>query len=227
MNPPDLNPYSPPREETEPYWTLPPDTEFLFNDEYLASTGTLELPKVCVISGERSDLIAKESTITAFSARYRGLLGLVITAVVMLFMVLASIEYDPPNAKLLIPVTIATLSVLPVYIAAIRNPNRLQLRWYISRAAAEKLARERMHWRLIYAAVGGFLLILALALNSRVDATVLIVLILVISTVKILRRPSILRSAGSYNGLVLVEGFQRPFIEQLSRMMNRYHENGQ
>jgi hypothetical protein len=59
------NPYAPPTEVTEPPWSLTPDTEFLFNDEFIAAVGTLTLPKVCVLTGQRTELVQRTSTLHA------------------------------------------------------------------------------------------------------------------------------------------------------------------
>ena len=57
------NPYAPPTEVAAPPWSLPPDTEFLFNDEIIAAAGTLSLPKVCVLTGRRTLLLEKTTTL--------------------------------------------------------------------------------------------------------------------------------------------------------------------
>ncbi|MCA9066518.1 MAG: hypothetical protein KDA96_25800 [Planctomycetaceae bacterium] len=61
-NPPaetEFNPYAPPGIEDAPS-SLPPDTEFLISDRYIACADNVHFPRVCVFTGARSQLVPWE-----------------------------------------------------------------------------------------------------------------------------------------------------------------------
>jgi len=58
----NFNPYQAPGTSISDA-SLAPDTEFLFNDKVVAGTGTIVLPRVCVVTGSTDSLIARDSRV--------------------------------------------------------------------------------------------------------------------------------------------------------------------
>ena len=76
------NPYEAPAVDMSPV-SLAEDTEFLFNDKVIAGIGKISLPNVCVVSGERTGLVRRE-TCLRWCSRWLTILGKILIGLVII-----------------------------------------------------------------------------------------------------------------------------------------------
>lgn len=215
------NPYAPPSEVTEPPWSLAPDTEFLFNDELIAAVGTLTLPKVCVLTGVRTGLVERTSTLHATPQWLKAVPAIVLALLIpgIMFFVMNVARVPPPSAGAW------NFVMAIVLIAAFAIPflrrRTLKLRWYLAQSEIDRLKREQKQWSLVLAAVGLFVIVLAIANRSSIPAMLTIVLVTLVLILRVHLAP-LLVSTGCYRDLVVVKGFRWPFIHQLRTMIERF-----
>jgi hypothetical protein len=215
------NPYAPPTEVTEPPWSLPPDTEFLFNDEVIAAVGTLTLPKVCVLTGRKTLLIQRTTTLRAAPFWH------VMSAVIVSFGLIAFFAgflwaFDlQPNAVAPWNVSVVLAVSCSIGIVLFRR-RRLQLTWYIADSQFWPLERREAISKLVSAGLAIFAFIGWLI--GIVPLSFEIILVIGISLIPWMRGTQVLTSSGCYNGLVLVTGFKPPFINELRRMIEAHEE---
>lgn len=221
------NPYAPPTEVTEPPWSLPPDTEFLFNDEFIAAVGKLSLPKICVLTGQRTELVQRTSTLRA-TPRWLQVIPAVVFALVlpgMLYFV-TNVTGPPPSAGPW------NLMIVLVFIAAFAIPffrrRTLKLTWYLAQSEIDRFKRQQKQWSLVLLAVGLLVLAISWAFGAQ-SATILTMLMFVVCTLLVVlssRSAAVLSTVGCYKNLVLVKGFKEPFLLELRAMIVRFETRG-
>ncbi|MFN9718691.1 MAG: hypothetical protein ACK58L_08370 [Planctomycetota bacterium] len=221
MNVSDSNPYAAPDEPPDSSWRLPPDTEFLFNEECILSIGTLELPRICILTGERLRLITMNSTFSAIPEGYRKAFALLIVGSILSFLVPSLLDSAVVVAeqRMMLPMILALVAPV-VIIAGIRKRHRLDLSWFVSETALVRIESERRRWRLISIACGLFLVLVSVAFRILMDFDVAMILILLFG-VTMGSRKNLLKSKGAYQGLVIVKGFKPAFFEELRRLTQR------
>lgn len=218
------NPYAPPSEVTEPLWLLPPDTEFLFNDEFIAAVGTLTLPKVCVLTGRKTLLIEKTRTLRAAPFWHVMLAVIVNCGLIACLVGFLWVFGLQPNAVTPWNVGVVLAVSCSIGIVLFRR-RRLQLTWYIADSEFWPLERRESLSKLVTAglAISAFIgwLIGIVPLGFE------IIVVIGISLIPWMRGTQVLTSSGCYNGLVLVNGFKPPFINELRRMIEAHEEKFQ
>lgn len=218
------NPYAPPTEVTEPPWSLPPDTEFLFNDDVIAAVGTLTLPKVCVLTGRKTLLIERTTTLRA-APFWHVMLAVIVNCGLIACLVRFLWAFGlQPNA--VTPWNVAVVLAVSCSIGIVLfQRRRLQLTWYIADTEFWPIERKEGLSKLItiglaiLASIGWLMGIFPLGFE--------IIVVIGISLISWIRGIQVLTSSGCYNGLVLVTGFKPPFINELRRMIEAHEEKFQ
>ena len=215
------NPYAPPTEVTEPPWSLPPDTEFLFNDEVIAAVGTLTLPKVCVLTGRRTMLLEKTTTLRA-APFWHVMLAVIVNCGLIACLVGLHWALDLQQNSV-VPWNVGVVLAVSCSIGIVLFQRRtLKLTWYIADTEFWPLERREGLSKLIIvgvailASIGWLIGILPLGVE--------LIVITGISLISWMRDTQVLMSSGCYNDLVLVKGFKSPFINELRRMIEAHEE---
>lgn len=210
-----------PEDPPDSSWSLPPDTEFLFNEECVLSKGTLALPRVCILTGERHGLVAMNTIFSAIPEGYRKAFALLIVVSVLSFPV-SSLADSMVTAEtwMILPGILAGVAPL-VIIAGICRRHRLDLRWYVEKNAIGSIESEWRRWRLTRAAGGLLLLLIAVAFRILVALTAAIILILPGTIIGMGSRRNLLKAPGTYHDLLIVKRFKPAFFAELKRLSQR------
>ncbi len=224
-----FNPYQAPSTPTSDT-SLAPDTEFLFNDKVVAGTGTIVLPRFCVVSGSTDSLLARESRLW-WCTRW-----IMITRNAMIFAALFGgipmLMNLPPGAKGLSSSTnLAAWSQLMIGAGLILGAialitanyvvrSSIQVRWFISQRVAD---------RSVYVSIVNLILSMGFTVGAMFWARSVGFGILVIpaiwvfrSVAQLIRGKRVLYVADQKDGLFLIGGLSDKFLMETKRMADEY-----
>lgn len=222
-----FNPYQPPSEGvSEP--SLAPDTEFLFNDKFVAGVGVIELPQVCVVTGEKDSLLPRETRLWWCSRWISGIRNALFLASFVFAVPSIAVQPIPaamtPNQvffmqlQMLIGFGIVTGAlVFAILVLVLRRAVRVQ--WYVSSRVVRK------HKMLSLIALLSSLAVAVLIVSSSRDwlgVIVLPVVSAVVSAFYLVRGKRVLFIAGRYEQLFLIGGLSRRFMKETQRLVAAY-----
>lgn len=220
------NPYEAPAADLSPV-SLAEDTEFLFNDKVVAGIGRISLPSVCVVSGEQTNLVRRETCLRWCSH------WLTIPRNILIGLVIISIAQLLPIGSLGVAVGGRFYDMLPVFVgtgAAIgvigfSAAGRLLeqtiiVEWSIT---GRVVRRIRTIW------IGGIFIILAVVVLATLHISsggnywglyAIVASFIAGNTLSFASaagyRP--LKILGRHNGLFLIGGFRKPFLLEVQKL---------
>ncbi len=219
------NPYAPPAVDLSPV-SLADDTEFLFNDKVVAGVGRISLPDICVVTGERDNLIRRNTTLR-WSGRWLTiprsiLIGLAIISLAQLI----PIGPAPPGGRGVfyrLPVIVGTGSVIGVACCSVLGRllgQTITVAWSISGRVMRKV---RWIWIAGVAAIPGIIILTELLLPLGQEYRVFYAPMAVFVGVNTLSFASAagyrpLKIMGKYDGLFLIGGFREPFLKEVQML---------
>ncbi len=231
------NPYEAPAVDMSPV-SLAEDTEFLFNDKVIAGIGKMSLPNVCVVSGDRTNLVRRK-TCFRWCSRWLTipgniLIGLVIVSVFQLL----PIGPQPPGGggwKLfyLLPALMGAGSAIGVACFSVLGRllgQPITVEWSISAGVLRKIRRIWIVGTFII--LGGFILTAIFAPPRQNYWGLSLLFAMAIGSTMLSfasaagYRP--LRILGRHEGLLLIGGFREPFLVEVQRLaaMRSSRESG-
>ena len=225
-----FNPYEAPEAPTSEAG-LAPDTEFLINHNVIAGIGKINLPKICVLSGEKEGLVAR-------SARLRWCSQLIVVprnimcaiSLITIASGVVSLSRTVPGAPGVIVFSLTQLA-FTIGIVAIAAWLILLSIFFrntveVSRYVSERVVRRR-RIRLgviLFLAVAAIFLMLVLGAAQGYQ---LISIPLIIASIALIgghhgRHP--LRVVGQHNELLLVSGFSRAFASEALKLVSAWEK---
>lgn len=231
------NPYEAPAVDMSPV-SLAEDTEFLFNDKVIAGIGKISLPNVCVVSGDRTNLVRRK-TCFRWCSRWLTipgniLIGLVIVSVFQLL----PIGPQPPGGggwKLfyLLPALMGAGSAVGVACFSVLGRllgQPITVEWSISAGVLRKIRRIWIVGTFII--LGDFILTAIFAPPRQNYWGLSLLFAMAIGSTMLSfasaagYRP--LRILGRHEGLLLIGGFREPFLVEVQRLaaMRSSRESG-
>ena len=228
------NPFRAPEQDSQ-YQLLAADTEFLISDECVLCGSEVQLPAVCILSGDTDELVRKQSVLK-WTPRWlvlvRGLL--IIVALPMsgsLTLVLSNsgmlFGKQPVRGLELAPM----LFVYAVFTAAIASivagfalTHRLRITWYIEASYLWALRKRRLQ-TLATGIVGIVLFVGSISYDLFVPFGIvgLLCVLLSASRVRIAGRPVF---AGRHQGLNVINGLSSLFLGRVQAIIEN-HRAGQ
>jgi hypothetical protein len=222
------NPYESPAVDLSPV-SLADDTEFLFNDKVVAGIGTISLPSICVISGETSNLVRRETRFQWSSRWLRVSRDILAGLTVVFFIQLLRRSSGPAPAGAMtgviemIPYLIGTLAAFAAigFAIAVRLLRETVIvQWSISQRILRKVT---FSWRIgSLSVVFGVLTTGVLVALGRREGNFWLPIVLFFGGIALsisnssgLRPLSVL---GRHNGLFLIGGFREPFLKEVQRL---------
>ena len=222
------NPYDAPAVDLSPV-LLAEDTEFLFNDKVVAGIGKISLPRICVITGERTDLTERSTPFywcsRWFTVPRNVLIGLAIISLIQ------PMQWGPktvPGAGAVsyfyaIPVILGAGSVIGAVgltIAGRLSRHTIDVDWFV---ADRIFRRVRLIWM-----AGTALILAGILLSSSMAAAgglfggfSLAMLLGVGGFTHVFANAwgyQPLQLMGRHNGLFLIGGFREPFLKEVQRL---------
>lgn len=223
-----FNPYEAPEAPTSEAG-LAPDTEFLINHNVIAGIGKINLPKICVLSGEKEGLVAR-------SARLRWCSQLIVVprnimcAISLITMAsgVFSLSRTVPGAPGVIVFSLTQLAVTfgIVAVAAVLIPlsilfrKTVEVSWYVS----EKIVRrQKIRLGIILLLTIAAIVFMSLLGIGRDSGIILIPCTMAFLLVlRGFRGSQPLRVVGQHNELLLVSGFSRAFASEALKLVSAW-----
>lgn len=222
------NPYDAPAVDLSPV-SLAEDTEFLFNDKVVAGIGKISLPRICVITGERTDL-TERSTPFYWCSRWFTIPRNVLIGMAIILLV-QPMQWGPrplpgtgaANYFYTIPLVIGAGSVIGAVglaIAGRLTRQTIHVDWY---TASRIFRRVRAIWFVGTASIlGGIVLLSSMAAQGSSFGSFSLVLAMGFGGLTHAFANASgyqpLRLHGRYNGLFLIGGFREPFLKEVQRL---------
>ena len=219
------NPYAPPAIDRSPV-SLAEDTEFLFNDKVVAGVGRISLPDICVVTGERDNLIRRETTLR-WCSRWLTvprniLIGLAIISLVQLI----PIGPAPPGGRGVfyrLPVIMGAGSIIGVACCSVLVRllgQTITVAWSVSGRVVRKV---RWIWIAGVSAIPSIIILADLLVSLRQNYWVFYATIAAFVGGNTLSFASAagyrpLRILGEQDGLFLIGGFRVPFLKEVQRL---------
>jgi len=225
-----FNPYEAPEAPTSEA-SLAPDTEFLINHNVIAGIGKINLPKICVLTGEKEGLVYRSSRLRWCSQLIvvpRNIMCAISLIVVVSAVVSLSRTVPGAPGVIVLSLTQLAFTIGIVAIAAwlillsIFFRKTVEVSWYVS----EKVVRRRRS-RLRVILILAMAAIVLMVLLGATQGPQLISIPLVIATVALIlgqqgRHP--LRVVGQHNELLLVSGFSRAFATEALKLVSAWEK---
>lgn len=219
-----FNPYQAPIDVSDP--KLAPDTSFMVSDQCVLCEDTLELPKVCIVSGQRSDLVKQEATL-AWTPVWLHSVRIIVCvffgiAALQMTIYLISQAMTEPAARDSIPIFLiiaAAISAgfpLVVLWGALQKTNRIRATWFVSRTLAKR-EQHRRRWCYIAAAIAVFTFLCGIAAGAVFSDDYFVICVwsglLAIITVVLGRRRRQPEVVGMHEGLHVIKGLSAEFLQ--------------
>lgn len=226
---PPINPYEPPSENSSPS-LLAADTEFLFDDQWVAGIGTMVLPKICVVTGEKHDLVPRVSRLS-WSSRWfvipRNLL-LFFSCTTALPTLIEYFSSGAPRAgttavpSAISPVVAAAVmagAVLMLAMSLYFRPT-VEVHWYLSRRLFERHKR----WGAVFLTLCGGMAAAVAGSSQASDLGWMVAPVAIGACVAVImfRGSRNVYAVGQHEGLVLVGGLSDPFLREVRQMVADY-----
>ncbi|MEZ6123916.1 MAG: hypothetical protein R3C49_12155 [Planctomycetaceae bacterium] len=220
----EFNPYQAPETSAGTQQMLSADAEFLVSDRCILCGPVVQLPKICIRSGETSDLIMKTGTLKWKSMMPIGI-GALTTVVAMIIGSLTGVALSWLSLVLIYAVWGAVFLVrnlLPW------NVREVQATWFVSTREEQQWHSSRVR-RLWVAGIAGALVagvvIIAWLTESR-DVLSLINLPLLVAVLALLSIPKANQPelTGVHQDLNILRNLSPVFLKKVLRLIKRHDE---
>lgn len=222
-----FNPYEAPETPTSEA-SLAPDTEFLINYNVIAGIGKIDLPKICVLSGEKEGLVYRSSQL-----RWCSQLIVVPRSIMCAISVIAIVSGVVSQSRTVpgapgvtffsmtqLAFTFCLMAVTAgLILLSILFRKTVEVNWYVSEKVVRR-KRTRLRVILILAVAAIVLLVLFTVQGPQVVSIPLIIAIMAITREYQGRHP--LRVVGQHNELLLVSGFSRAFASEALKLVSAW-----
>ena len=219
------NPYAPPAVDLSS-GALAEDTEFLFNDKVVAGVGRISLPDICVVSGERDNLIRRDTTLRLCGRWLTILRSILIGLAIVSLAQLIPIGPAPPGGRGVfyrLPVIVGTGSIIGVACCSMLGRllgQTITVTWSISGRVVRKV---RWIWIAGVSAIPGIIILVDLPLSLGQDYWVFYATMAAFVGGNTLSFASAagyrpLKILGKHDGLLLIGGFRVPFLKEIERL---------
>lgn len=212
--------------------SLAPDTAFLFNDKVVAGTGTIVLPRVCVVTGSTDSLLARESSLS-WCPRWITVFRTVLIFA-SLFVGMPMLMNRPPIAPglrtaaeiaALLQLAIGAGMILGAVILVIASyvvRTQIQVHWFISRRA-EARALYFVWFFVVIVIVAS---IAMMRWGSIPGSGITLILVPIVALIAFIRQwvrgTPVLFVADKVDGLFLIGGLSEKFLAKTQLMADRY-----
>jgi hypothetical protein len=223
-----FNPYEAPEAPTSEAG-LAPDTEFLINHNVIAGIGKIDLPKICVLSGENQGLVRRSSQLRWCSQQIvvpRNIMCAISLIVVVSAVVSSSRTVPGAPGVMVFSLTQLAFTFGIVAVAAglillsILFRKNVEVSWYIS----ERLVR-RQKIRLgiiLFLTIAAIVLISLFGIGRDSGMILIPCTIAFMLVLRGFRGSQPLRVVGQHNGLLLVSGFSRAFASEALKLVSAW-----
>ncbi len=216
-----FNPYSAPASPPDES-RLAAETEFLFNDKVVAGIGTITLPKICVVSGSRQDLVSRVNRLSWCSRWITWPRNAAFCSVISYVPPLLSFGGVAPNANWYRLIAAGILSIAAfASIISVLLRSSVTVHWSLSRKLHK---RHQWLWSLltVFCALICIGMLRLLATPSGGILAVNPGLIVIIGCVSLIRGKRVLFVAGRHEGLFLIGGLSDKFLTETKRMADEH-----
>lgn len=216
-----FNPYSAPATQPDEH-LLAADTEFLFNDKCVAGIGTITLPKICVVSGSRDDLVSRVTVLSWCNRWITWPRNAALFGVISYVPHLSFSGSTGPDATWfwLIGAGIVSIAVIAL-VASMFFRNVVTVHWSLSRRIHR---RHRVLTSLLTVFVGLFSIgVIQMTTAIPGQGTMVISgLIALIAGASQFRSKRVLWVIGRHDGLLLIGGLSEEFLKETKRMADAH-----
>jgi hypothetical protein len=204
---------------------LAADIEFLVSDECILCEDKIALPKICIQSGQKADLVARSATLKCCP----GIFGLLIPLIFFLGPVLVELACKIAGLQPLRPPSplFITLVLLAVFgWLAWRFTKRIEVTWFIrtrEAVAEEKRIRKWRGWLIVAGLVLVAVVFLALTVDSDFIALAFFPVIAGALFWNWSGHSTKPVFAGKHDGLNILKGLSSEFLHEVQSLIERHH----
>ena len=210
--------------------SLAPDTEFLFNDKVVAGAGTIVLPRVCVVTGSKDFLLARNSRLW-WCARWIRITRDAMIFAALFFGIPMLMNLPPGVMSLSAPTNIAAWSQLIVGAGLILGAialvtanyvlrSSIQVQWFISRRVANRSFYFALSWLVL--SIGVPICVMFGVRSLGLEILVAPSIWVFVTVTQLIRGKRILYVADQEDGLFLIGGLSDKFLLETKRMADEY-----